>query len=632
MSRYCNFDRGKGQNIMNSIKSKLVVVILFLVLVPFTIFNCIGITFIFIDLEKYIMNNNRFLANNIAENVKLFVGKAYCVTEEITYNSDVRSFIPDKQKKVILNTLERNPYFDLLYIQGTDGIQTARSTGMPGDRSNRWWFEKVMQEKVPFVGKSYYSLNGNIPVTPIIFPIYDDISGIIGVMGADIKLDALQQLVEKFNIGNGSYAYILDGEGVVIAHPHKKQVLELYNYKTLEKEILVRDSDNNAIMDEKGNHKTIKQKIEVPEKLKGITLKALEGESGIIEYKDSTGELVVSAYTTVELPGNSDNWCVITVQNKSAAMSVILNIIERFITVTLILVLITVIIAYFISNKISKPLVNLKKALSEVSSGNLMVRVDVNSRDEIGDVGNSFNNMIIEIRNLIAKVHEEHIMREKARLEALQAQINPHFLFNTLNTIKWAAIMSKANNIAKLIGALGKLLEVTVNGGGEFITVSEETECLKSYILIQRARYNDKFKINYSIEQDTLCYKVPKLILQPLVENSILHGFEGKEGLGIIEVHIEKSNNLLLIYVVDNGVGIPQEKIETLLLKTENNKEKGRFSGIGLKNVDERIKLNYGDDYGVEIKSVVESGTTVKVTLPLIDEGDKLHYDKGIDS
>jgi len=616
---------------MKSIKAKLIIVILFLVLAPFIIFNCTGIAFVFNSLEKYIMNNNKFLANNIAENVKLFVGKAYSVTEEISFNSDVRSFIPGRQKKVILSTLERNPYFDLLYIQGTDGIQTARSTGVPGDRSQRWWFEKAMQEKKPFVGKSYYSLNGNIPVTPIIFPIYDDSSGIIGVMGADIKLDALQQLVEEFNIGNGSYAYILDGEGVVIAHPHIKQVLELYNYKTLEKEILVRDSANNAIMDEKGNHRTIKQKIEVPEKLKEITLKALEGESGIIEYKDSTGELVVSAYATVELPGNSDNWCVITVQNKSAALSVVLNIIERFITVTLILVLITVIIVYFISNNMSRPLINLKKALSEVSAGNLMVRVDVNSKDEIGDVGSSFNNMIVEIRNLISKVHEEHLMREKARLEALQAQINPHFLFNTLNTIKWASIMSKADNIARLIGALGKLLEVSVNRGSEFITVSEETECLKSYILIQRARYNDKFKINYSIDPDTLCYKVPKLILQPLVENSILHGFEDKEGLGIVDVRIEKSQTLLLICVADNGVGIPQEKIETLLLETENNKEKGRFSGIGLRNVDERIKLYYGDDYGIEIKSVVESGTTVIVTLPLIYEGDKLSYDKGID-
>lgn len=616
---------------MRSIKAKLVVVILFLVLAPFIIFNCVAISFIFNDFEKYIMNNNKFLANNIAENVKLFVGKAYSVTEEITYNSDVRSFVPEKQKKVILNTLERNTYFDLLYIQGTDGMQTARSTGLPGDRSKRWWFEKAMQDKLPFVGKSYYSLNGNIPVTPIIFPIYNDKYEITGVMGADIKLDALQQLVEKFVIGNGGYAYILDGEGVVIAHPDKIQVLGLYNYKTLEKEILAVDNAGNAIMDEKGNHKTIKQKIEVPEKLKEITLKALEGENGIAEYMNSAGELVVSAYSTVVLPGNSDNWCVITVQNKSAAMSVVLNIIERFITVTLILVFITVIIVYFISNNMSKPLVKIKKALSEVSAGNLMVCVDINSRDEIGDVGNSFNKMIIEIRNLIDKVHEEHTMREKARLDALQAQINPHFLFNTLNTIKWAAIMSKADNIAKLTGALGKLLEVSIKRGGELITVLEEVECLKSYILIQRARFNDKFKINYSIGQDTMCFKVPKLILQPLVENSILHGFDGKDELGIIDVGIERSRDILLIYISDNGIGIPQERIETLLLDAENNKEKGRFNGIGVKNVDERIKLNFGDAYGLEIKSEVGCGTTVKVTLPLIDEGDRLPYDKSID-
>src|SRR5690606_32309299 len=154
--------------------------------------------------------------------------------------------------------------------------------------------------------------NGSVPVTSIFLPIYKD-SGLVGIMGADIELDALQAMVEKFSTGKNSYAYMIDGEGIVIARPVRQQGSELYDYKTLTKTHLIKDENGNIQKDDNGNHLTELKEIEVPEKLKEITEKALNGETGIAEYVDSDGETVISAYSTIELPGNSDNWAVITV-------------------------------------------------------------------------------------------------------------------------------------------------------------------------------------------------------------------------------------------------------------------------------------------------------------------------------
>lgn len=164
---------------------------------------------------------------------------------------DVKEFISLEQRNILVDTGTRHPYFDLLYIQGIDGMQTASSSGENGDRSGRWWFKQIMSDTQPFVSKSYYSVTGNVPVTSVILPIYRQ-SELVGIIGADIKLGALQTMVEKFSRNENSYVCVIDGEGVIIAHTDKQKVSELYNYKTSQKTTLLKYGSGNIMKDDKG--------------------------------------------------------------------------------------------------------------------------------------------------------------------------------------------------------------------------------------------------------------------------------------------------------------------------------------------------------------------------------------------
>jgi methyl-accepting chemotaxis protein len=396
----------KKWNMLRSIKNQLILVTLLLVIIPFTVSNIISYFFISQGFQDSIEVNNQTLASSISDNVSAFIEKAYSTTEEIAHMKDVKAFVAEEQKRILVDTLGRHAYFDLLYIQGTDGMQTARSTGDNGDRSGRWWFKQIMGDKQPFVSKSYYSVNGNVPVTSVILPINDDASNLVGVMASDIKLDALQAMVEKFSKNKNSFVYIIDGEGVVIAHPDKQQISELYNYKMSNKTLLVKDSSGNIVKDEKGNQKTEVLDIVVPVKLKEITAKALNGESGVAEYVDGNGDDVISAYSTIKLPGKSSNWAVITVEKKSDAMAFVLDLQVKNILVALGLILVVVFVTYFVATGITKPIINIVQLMEKASKGDLTVNSTYKSKNEIGRLSLSFSNMMINIKELMIRIDE----------------------------------------------------------------------------------------------------------------------------------------------------------------------------------------------------------------------------------
>jgi len=391
---------------MRSIKNQLIAITLLLVLIPFVASNVIGYVFISQGFQKSLEETNQTLATSVSDNVSAFIEKVYSTTEEITHMKDVKAFTAVEQAEILADTVTRHPYFDLLYIQGTDGMQTARSKGNLGDRSGRWWFKQIMGDKQPFVSKSYYSVSGNVPVTSVILPIYDESSNLVGVMGSDIKLDSLQAMVEKFSKDSNSYTYIIDGEGVVIAHPDKQQVSELYNYKIAKKTVLVKDSSGNVVKDEQGNQKTEQLDIQIPDKLKEITEKALNGETGIAEYIDGNGERVISAYSTIKLPGKSSNWAVITVEKKADAMAFVADVQLKNAMVALALILIVIIVTYFVANGIAKPIKNIVQLMEKAAQGDLNVHYSHKSKNELGRLSQSFTNMLVNIKGLMIKIDE----------------------------------------------------------------------------------------------------------------------------------------------------------------------------------------------------------------------------------
>ena len=237
--------------------------------------------------------------------------------------------------------------------------------------------------------------------------------------------------------------------------------------------------------------------------------------------------------------------------------------------------------------------------------------------DDVSDIVNSFDYMFKRVEDLVNIVIEEQKYENDLKYEALRAQINPHFLFNTLNTIKWSALMSGSENVSKMISSLGKLLEVSINKGEDEISLREELELIESYVYIQNIRFNDIFKLVFDVDEELKEAKVLKLILQPIVENSIIHGLKTKMSSGEITISAAVKESKLYITVKDNGVGISRDKVDRILNSDYENREH-KYTSIGLINIHERLKIKYGNEYGLEIASEEGSGTMVSVLLPIL--------------
>ena len=391
---------------MRSIKKQLIVITLLLVLIPFLVSNGINYFFVSRDFENEILESNTVIANSVADNVKGFVQSTYNIVEMVTDNSDVYTLIPEKQEKVLVNTIKKHPYFDLLYIQDLTGMQTARSSGELGDRSNRWWFLQFMDTNDPFVSHSYHTLLSDIPVSTIVLPIKDEEDKLVAVMGADIELGAIQEIVEASSSTGNQYTYVIDGKGVVMAHPDREEVAKLYNYIDLNKTELVMDASGNIARDANGEQITEIIEIEVPSQLHEITQKALSGESGVVEYKNKDGQEVISAYTSISLPGVSDNWAVITVEKKADAFAILRNIRNRTVFMGIIFILIIVLIIYRVSHRITSPVLRLNQLFDKAAAGDLTVRTNENINNEIGQLSKNFNNMMENINLLIKDVND----------------------------------------------------------------------------------------------------------------------------------------------------------------------------------------------------------------------------------
>jgi two-component system sensor histidine kinase YesM len=268
------------------------------------------------------------------------------------------------------------------------------------------------------------------------------------------------------------------------------------------------------------------------------------------------------------------------------------------------------IITYLISSKITTPIKKLTRLMQKVEEGNLNVVASVERKDEIGALGRSFNSMISELKTLIEEVYKNQISRKEAELRALQAQINPHFLYNTLDVIYWTARIEGAPKTGEIVNALAKLFRLALNKGDEITTVEKEVEHLQSYLIIQKMRYTEEPEIIVQVAPSIYPCKTIKLILQPLVENALIHGIGELEEKGIIKVTGNIVGEDILFEIADNGVGMEAERIKEIF---EGNTEEKK--GYGIKNVDERIKLYFGDKYGIKIYSEIGKGTKVEVRI-----------------
>ncbi len=387
----------------------------------------------------------------------------------------------------------------------------------------------------------------------------------------DIRFSNIASYVDTVGIGTHGYCYIADKEGNIVYHP-QQQLL----YAGLKKE----QSDN------------------------------------ICDYKDGTHTLNGVIYTIHTLK-NCD-WRIVGVSYVDEQIDVkVTEMIRAVLFVAIMVILATVLTGGILAKSFSRPAKELASAMRKfVKEAESFEFYPVKGTGEIEALSDSFGQMVLQIQELMEKVRNEEITLRKTELNALQAQINPHFLYNTLDSIAWMCEVGRTEEAIEMVNALARLFRISISKGHELITVEQELKHAECYLKIQKFRYKSQFTYKFQVEESCLGYFCNKITLQPLIENAIVHGLDMSEkGEILIEV-FEKDQDIIMT-VCDNGVGMTQTQCEEILQKDSNQK-----NGIGIKNVNDRVKIYFGEQYGVTISSELDEGTKVEIRMPKILEED----------
>lgn len=282
--------------------------------------------------------------------------------------------------------------------------------------------------------------------------------------------------------------------------------------------------------------------------------------------------------------------------------------------------------AELLSTSITKPIRNIQQTMKQVEKGDLSAKLPPTRIREINELSSSFNRMIVKLNLLIHEVYEGELRQQAAELKALQAHINPHFLYNTLDSFYWMLVIRGQDEVAKVVVSLSNLFRYSIGGADEAVTLKYELEHVNNYLNIQQIRF-ENLEVEFDIDEQIEHVRVQKLLLQPLVENAIYHGLEAKaEGKKLI-IQAKQMEEHVLISIQDNGIGIEAGMLDSLRIQMKHanysnlKRKTGTGTGIGIENVDRRIKLCYGETYGIEIDSIPAQGTVVKIRIPLNSEG-----------
>ncbi len=355
--------------------------------------------------ETQIQIQNKNSSNFISQSVERFMDKAYAVAEELANYNAILTMKNKVQTPIIKGTVERNDYFELIYIQDMNGDQTARTSGELGNRAGRWWFIQMLEQNEPFVSKSYYSVNTNMTCASIFLPLVKN-NETIGIFAADIKLAMLQSIVEEFSDKeSGKISYIIDSEGNVVAHPESLYYEELYNYKNLTRTIAKKNDAGEVIYDAEGNILTEEMPIEVSKEYSDMIKSVMSGKSGSDEIVDGDTAYYVS-YAPVELAGASDSWSVVTLQDKSKAILLMKKVNRTGVLITIVSILLSIALIAVIAHTITKPIKMSHKRLKQLSDGDLTSIIpDVSGRDESAQLISDLNKTTAILKDIVEGIN-----------------------------------------------------------------------------------------------------------------------------------------------------------------------------------------------------------------------------------
>ncbi|WP_170311627.1 sensor histidine kinase [Vallitalea okinawensis] len=584
--------RGLGNRFHDiSIKKKLIIFVLMMLIYPILLVIFFGVY----NNEKIIKDRFVSYVENDVKGTKTRISKDLKDMEsffqDLLYNIDIYDLFKAKPsdieendvmanyifkrdiEKYLKSTIYAKREFDLVTIQfiDEDNVYYAeRETGFIDiDEIPTDIFIDLIEEKNQVI--YYYDHGYEKSIIYLVRAVYDlDSFEKMGVMSFRIDHHYLEEIVQTANRdpAESTHLYTDSGERLI-------SVGQRYNDSIVE--------ENQLYLQDEGTYS-----YEVDGKDYYVIVKAIEGVNLRIISIMSTDMLIADT--------------------------------EQVLKIILILCLISIPIYILIANIFYKDIISpfnlLIQKMKNIEKGELNTVIDIQRKNEIGYLYHSFNSMAKRLKYLVEYVYEEEIARKNAEISALQSQINPHFLYNTLETINWKAQLSGEQDIAEMIQALSNLMDANMNRNGEkYITVKQEIKYMDSYLFLIQKRFGDKIAYEKNVEEETLDKKLPKLIIQPIIENAIKHGIQ-PIGRGKVSLYSSLSDDNLVIYVEDNGVGIERAELEQI----KQGHRHSDLKSIGLNNVIKRLKLIYGEEANVHIESEVAQGTKVRVMIPVSSE------------
>jgi two-component system, sensor histidine kinase YesM len=327
-------------------------------------------------------------------------------------------------------------------------------------------------------------------------------------------------------------------------------------------------------------------------------------------------------------PSEKTGWIIVVVSYLSELLSGARRALYTFVLLAILCFAISVVVSSFVSVRISRPIEALRRSMQEVEKGNFDIDITVESKNEVYQLARDCDIAVKKVRDLIEQNRKEGEQKRLLELRALQAQINPHFLYNTLDSIIWMIELGENDEAIDVTSSLARFFRLGISRGSEYITIRTEIEYLETYLSIQKTRYKNKLDYELSFQPELYDYRILKLLVQPLVENAIYHGIKNKEAPGIVRVTGEREGDEMVIRVIDDGVGMDEGRLEVLRRRLEDPpdreapEEAGPPSagGVGVRNVQERIRLCFGSEYGLSFESKPGLGTTAIVRIPLVEE------------
>ena len=541
------------------------------------------------QLTDEVQKENQILMNQVSRSVDSYLRTLMKLSDAIYYsvlkNKDISDEAIGSQLKLLYdNNMDALENIALFSREGEllKAVPAARlKTDL--DVTGESWFQETLKKtenmhfSLPHVQYVFDNAEGQYHWVVSVSRAVEITQGAYvsqGVLLLDIRYSSLEQLLNSVTLGNKGYVYLVSNDGKLIYHP-KNQLI-----------------DSGRVQE---NHQ------EAAALRDGMHEERFQGEKRFVTVK-------TVGYTGWKLVGITPA--------KGISFSGVKT--RLFIVFVILLILfLLILINYYISSRITDPIHELEKSVGELEEGNLEAEISIRGSYEIQHLGRSITTMAQQIQVLMKDIVAEHESKRKSEFATLQSQINPHFLYNTLDIIVWMIENEQKSEAVKVVTALARFFRISLSRGKSIISVGDELEHVRNYLMIQHMRFKNKFSYQIEAEPDVLALTSLKLMLQPLVENAIYHGMEFMDGDGEILIRAWKEKDELIFLIEDNGLGLLKEQVERLFSDTSHVPSR-RGSGIGVRNVNERIKLYFGDMYGLTIDSEPDEGTRIYIRLPAV--------------